>query len=88
MTVLYVVTLSMVVAAGLLTLLRLVRGPRALDRIMALDVLVTMSIAATAVGMTVRGDTTAVPVLVVLALLAFIGSVTAAHLIEKREGMR
>ena len=81
-------TLAVIAAAGLLTLLRLVRGPRALDRIMALDVLVTLAIAAIAVGMTTRDDTTAVPVLVVLALLAFIGSVTAAHLIEKREGMR
>ncbi|GAA2286537.1 cation:proton antiporter [Streptomyces ruber] len=88
MTLLYGITLAMIVAAALLTLVRLLRGPRALDRIMALDVLVTMVIAATAVGMTARDDTTAVPVLVVLALLAFIGSVTAAHLIEKREGMR
>lgn len=88
MTYVYGTTLVMVVVAGLLTLVRLLRGPRALDRITALDVLVTMVIGGTAVGMTVRGDTTAVPVLVVLALLAFIGSMTAAHLIEKREGMR
>ncbi|MFB8778514.1 monovalent cation/H+ antiporter complex subunit F [Streptomyces albogriseolus] len=88
MTILYGATLAVIAAAGLLTLLRLVRGPLALDRIMALDVLVTMTIAATAVGSVARDDTTAVPVLVVLALLAFIGSVTAAHLVEKREGMR
>ncbi|MFI8850009.1 monovalent cation/H+ antiporter complex subunit F [Streptomyces sp. 891-h] len=88
MTVLYVATLAGVAVAGLLTLLRLVRGPRALDRVTALDVLVTMVIAGTAVRTAMNKDTTAVPVLVVLALLAFIGSVTAAHLIEKREGMR
>ncbi|MEU2897872.1 monovalent cation/H+ antiporter complex subunit F [Streptomyces sp. NPDC006967] len=88
MTVLYGVTLTVMAVAVLLTLLRLVRGPSALDRIMALDVLVTMAIAGIAVSMVTRDDTTAVPVLVVLALLAFIGSVTAAHLLEKREGMR
>ncbi|GEC02673.1 cation:proton antiporter [Streptomyces spinoverrucosus] len=88
MTVLYDSVLAVVAAAGLLTLLRLVRGPGALDRIMALDVLATMIIAGTAVGMAARGDPTPLPVLVVLALLAFIGSVTAAHLVEKREGMR
>ncbi|CAL9655675.1 monovalent cation/H+ antiporter complex subunit F [Streptomyces griseomycini] len=88
MTHLYTVTLGVLIAAGLLTLVRLVRGPRALDRIMALDVVVTMVIAGTAVGMTMRDDSTALPVLVVLALLAFIGSVTAAHLVEKRKGMR
>ncbi|MEZ3182756.1 sodium:proton antiporter [Streptomyces pimonensis] len=88
MTILYGATLAVIAAAGLLTLLRLVRGPLALDRIMALDVLVTLTIAATAVGAVARDDTTAIPVLVVLALLAFIGSVTAAHLVEKRKGMR
>ncbi|GAA3494944.1 monovalent cation/H+ antiporter complex subunit F [Streptomyces prasinosporus] len=88
MTHLYGVTLGVLVAAGLITLVRLVRGPRALDRIVALDVVVTMVIAGTAVGMTLRDDSTVLPVLVVLALLAFIGSVTAAHLVEKRKGMR
>ncbi|MFE4053562.1 monovalent cation/H+ antiporter complex subunit F [Streptomyces sp. YIM B13518] len=88
MTLLYGITLTVIAVSGIVTLLRLVRGPLALDRIMALDVLVTMTIAATAVGSVARDDTTAIPVLVVLALLAFIGSVTAAHLIEKREGMR
>ncbi|MEI7033396.1 monovalent cation/H+ antiporter complex subunit F [Streptomyces pratensis] len=88
MTILYGATLAVLAAAGLLTLLRLVRGPLGLDRIMALDVLVTMAIAAIAVGGVARDETTGVPVLVVLALLAFVGSVTAAHLIEKRAGMR
>ncbi|WP_320777971.1 monovalent cation/H+ antiporter complex subunit F [Streptomyces sp. CRN 30] len=88
MNIVFAVTLTLIAAAGLLTLVRLLRGPRALDRILALDVLVTLAIAATAVSMTVRDDTSAVPVLLVLALLAFIGSVTAAHLIEEREGMR
>ncbi|MFD5494373.1 monovalent cation/H+ antiporter complex subunit F [Streptomyces sp. NPDC001812] len=88
MTAVYTATLAMLAAAGLLTLLRLVRGPDALNRIVALDVLLTMIIAGTAVGMPVREDTTALPVLVVLALLAFTGSVTAAHLVEKRAGLR
>ncbi|CAL9351368.1 monovalent cation/H+ antiporter complex subunit F [Streptomyces sp. Tu 3180] len=88
MTHLYAVALGTLIVAGLLTLVRLVRGPRVLDRIVALDVIVTMVIAGTAVGMTLRDDSTALPVLVVLALLAFIGSVTAAHLVEKRKGMR
>lgn len=88
MTVMYTATLAILAAAGLLTLLRLVRGPDALNRVVALDVLLTMIIAGTAVGMAVREDTTALPVLVVLALLAFTGSVTAAHLVEKRAGLR
>lgn len=88
MTTLYTVTLAVLAAAGLLTLLRLVRGPSALDRILALDVLLTMVIAGTVVGMVLREDTTPLPALVALALLAFIGSMTAAHLVERREGLR
>ncbi|MFD5656026.1 monovalent cation/H+ antiporter complex subunit F [Streptomyces hirsutus] len=88
MTVMYTVTLAVLSAAGLLTLLRLVRGPDALNRIVALDVVLTMIIAGTAVGMALREDTTPLPVLVVLALPAFTGSITAAHLVEKRAGLR
>ncbi|WP_432056597.1 monovalent cation/H+ antiporter complex subunit F [Streptomyces sp. bgisy022] len=88
MSLLYAITLTVIAVSAVVTLVRLVRGPLALDRILALDVLVTLTIAATAVGSVVRDDTTMVPLLVVLALLAFIGSVTVAHLIEKREGMR
>lgn len=88
MTVTYTVTLAVLSVAGLITLLRLVRGPDALNRIVALDVLLTMIIAGAAVGMPLRKDTTTLPVLVVLALLAFTGTVTAAHLIEKRAGLR
>ncbi|MCF6525573.1 monovalent cation/H+ antiporter complex subunit F [Streptomyces sp. JJ36] len=84
----YGTTLALVSLAGVLTTVRLTRGPSALDRIIALDMLVTLIVAGTAVGMAARQDATPMPVLVVLALLAFIGSVTAAHLVEKREGMR
>ncbi len=88
MNTVFGIALAMVSLAGALTVVRLARGPAALDRIVALDVLVTLVIAGTAVGIAAQHETAPLPVLVVLALLAFVGSVTAAHLIEKREGMR
>ncbi|WP_149179729.1 monovalent cation/H+ antiporter complex subunit F [Streptomyces sp. TRM49041] len=88
MTVVLHLCLAMVATAALLTLLRLLRGPAALDRIVALDVIVTMIIAGAAVHMALHGEATLLPVLLVLSLLVFIGSVTAAHLVERREGMR
>lgn len=88
MSVVFGISLALVALAAVLTVIRLVRGPAALDRIVALDVLVILIVAGTAVGIAARKDPAPLPVLVVLALLAFIGSVTAAHLIEKREGMR
>ncbi|NJQ00360.1 monovalent cation/H+ antiporter complex subunit F [Streptomyces zingiberis] len=88
MSTVYAVTVALLSAAALLTLVRLMRGPVALDRIVALDVLLTLVVAGTAVGVAALDRTAFLAVPVVVALLAFIGSVTAAHLIEKREGMR
>lgn len=88
MSAVFAITAAMVAAAMLLTVVRLVRGPLALDRIVALDVLLTLLAAGTAVAVAAWGYTSFLPVLLVVAVVAFIGSVTAAHLIEKREGMR
>ena len=88
MTVVHGLVLAVLAAAAVLVLVRLVRGPAVLDRIVALDVLVTLIVAGTAVGIAVREDATAIPVLAVIALLGFVGSITAAHLVEEREGMR
>ncbi|MGW7357114.1 monovalent cation/H+ antiporter complex subunit F [Streptomyces sp. NPDC054802] len=88
MSVVFTTAQAMITAAALLTLLRLLRGPAALDRIVALDVVVTLVIAGTAVHMAAHSEATPLPVLLVLALLAFIGSVAAAHLVEEREHMR
>ncbi|MBW1603967.1 sodium:proton antiporter [Streptomyces sp. JJ66] len=88
MTVVYALTFALLGIAALLTTIRLVRGPGVLDRIVTLDVLVTLLAAGIAVGVAVREDGAGVPVLLAVALLAFVGSVTAAHLVEEREGMR
>lgn len=88
MSIVFTTAQAMITAAALLTLFRLLRGPAALDRIVALDVLVTLVIAGAAVHTAARADPTPLPVLLVLALLAFIGSVAAAHLVEEREHMR
>ncbi|KNE78922.1 MULTISPECIES: monovalent cation/H+ antiporter complex subunit F [Streptomyces] len=88
MTTVYAVTTALLSAAALLVLVRLLRGPVALDRIVALDVLLSLIVAGAALGVAARGEDSSLPVLLLLAILAFIGSVTAAHLIERREGMR
>ncbi|MCC5033620.1 MrpF/PhaF family protein [Streptomyces sp. WAC 00631] len=88
MTTVYAVTTALLSAAALLVLVRLLRGPVALDRIVALDVLLSLIVAGAALGVAARKEGSFLPVILVLAILAFIGSVTAAHLIERREGMR
>ncbi|MCZ7414337.1 MULTISPECIES: monovalent cation/H+ antiporter complex subunit F [unclassified Streptomyces] len=88
MTLFYTLAMALLAAAGGLTVVRLLRGPGALDRIVALDALITMIVAGMAVHLAANGETSVLPLLLVLSLLAFIGSVTAAHVIEAKERIR
>jgi multicomponent Na+:H+ antiporter subunit F len=66
---------------ALLTLVRLARGPSLLDRVVATDVLLVIISAGLAVYAALARDPTVVPVLVVVSLLAFVGSVSVARYI-------
>ncbi|UCM90040.1 monovalent cation/H+ antiporter complex subunit F [Streptomyces marincola] len=88
MNVVFTVTLALLAASALLVLPRLLRGPGVLDRIVSLDVLVTLIVCALAVNVAANDAGLSVPLLLVLVLLGFIGSVTAAHLVEEREDIR
>lgn len=86
MTVVLVVTLVLLAVAALLTVIRLVRGPSVLDRVVALDTLlsvITCSVACSAGFVLYAVD---IPVVVVVALVGFIGSATVARiLLQERE---
>lgn len=88
MTWVFLVTLAILAVAGLLVLIRLVGGRTTLDRIVSVDVLVTLIVAATCVDMGRQQDGSNIALLVAFALLAFIGSVSAARLIERKEPYR
>ncbi|HEX5567226.1 MAG TPA: monovalent cation/H+ antiporter complex subunit F [Streptomyces sp.] len=88
MSVVATISLGLLAVAAFLVLFRLVRGPHVLDRIIAVEILVTTVVAGAAVATAVWGYISAVLVLLVLSLLGFVGSVTAARLIEEREDMR
>ena len=88
MNVVFVVVLVLLCTAGALTLVRLLRGPSTLDRIVALDVLVILIVAAAAVYIAIYRDGSNIPLLAAVALLGFVGSATAARLAERREGHR
>jgi multicomponent Na+:H+ antiporter subunit F len=68
-------------AGALLTLVRLARGPSLLDRVVATDALLVIISAGLAVYAALKRDPTVVPVLVVVSLLAFVGSVSVARYI-------
>ncbi len=88
MSVVFVVVLILLCAAGAFTLVRLLRGPGTLDRIVALDVLVILVVAAAAVYIAIYRDGSNIPLLAAVALLGFVGSATAARLAERRERLR
>jgi multicomponent Na+:H+ antiporter subunit F len=70
--------------AALHCLVRMIRGPRLADRIVALDTLLLMVVSGIAVQAAVSGDDTYLDVMVVAALLAFAGTSMVANFIEKR----
>ncbi|MGH9183319.1 MAG: monovalent cation/H+ antiporter complex subunit F [Acidimicrobiales bacterium] len=70
--------------AGALSLIRLLRGPSLADRIVALDSLLVVIVCGLAVDAARTREGTYLDVLVVTALLGFIGTVTVARFIERR----
>jgi multicomponent Na+:H+ antiporter subunit F len=87
-TVVFVVVLALLCVAGAFTLVRLLRGPRTLDRIAALDVFVILIVAAATVYIAIYRDGSNIPLLAAVALLGFVGSATATRLAERRERHR
>jgi multicomponent Na+:H+ antiporter subunit F len=71
-------------AAAFLCVVRLVRGPSLADRIVALDALLIVIVSGIAVDAARTGVGTYLEVLVVAALLGFVGTVNVARFIESR----
>ena len=77
-----VVLVSCVVALGaaaVLLVMRIALGPTMLDRVVALDVLVATLICGLGVEAAVNRHSTTLPVLLVLSLVGFVGSVSMAR---------
>ena len=64
---------------AVLAVVRAEKGPSMLDRTIALDIVVTTMIAAVALYAAIERRTDVVPILVVLSLVGFVGSVTIAR---------
>lgn len=79
MTVVLWVCAGLLGAAALLLLARMTMGPTMLDRTVALDVLVAVGICALAVEAALNRHTSTLPILLVLTLLGFVGSVSIAR---------
>lgn len=79
MTVVFAATFGLLSLGGLCTVVRLIRGPSTLDRILAVDVLLILIVSGIAVEAALRGVRANIALLLVVSLLAFVGTVTAAR---------
>lgn len=79
MTVVYIVCLLVLLAAAIAALTRVERGPSMFDRILGLDVTTAVLIGVVTLIAAATRRTDLVPVLVVLALVGFIGSTAIAR---------
>ncbi|GIJ26922.1 hypothetical protein Vqi01_20840 [Micromonospora qiuiae] len=70
-----VVIAGLLSMTALLALVRLYRGPSLMDRVVAADMLLATIVAAVGAEAAINRHATTLPVLVVLALLGFIGAV-------------
>lgn len=92
MTIVWVIAAVMLIAAAVLTMFRLLSGPSTLDRLVALDTLVAVTMCGIGTWAAFSLDTTVTYGLTALALITFIGSVSVARFrvpdIERPKGNR
>jgi multicomponent Na+:H+ antiporter subunit F len=74
-----VLTALMLGSAAALVVARMVLGPTTLDRVVSLDMLVAVIVCGVGAYAAVTTSSASVPVLVVVALLGFLGSVAVAR---------
>ncbi|KPG85743.1 MULTISPECIES: monovalent cation/H+ antiporter complex subunit F [Frigoribacterium] len=85
MTVVAYVVGALFAFAGLASVIRIVRGPSILDRMIASDMLLTTLICVLAADMVFNGHTRTIPVILALALTAVLGSITVARYVSKQD---
>ena len=76
---------ALLALAFLLAMIRFAIGPRAVDRVVAFDVLTILSISAIVLAALVAGRSIYLDVALVYALLSFLGVIVAARYLEGGE---
>ena len=74
----------MLAIAGLLTTVHVIRARNLADRAIGVDMLVAIVLNGLAVGIAVNVDPLSAALVLIIGLLAFLGSVTIARFIEER----
>lgn len=83
MTIAYLVAGAIAAIAVLIVLIRLITGPTLIDRLIASDVMLTTLLLVIGAEMVISGHTRSIPLMVVLAATAILGSVAVARFITR-----
>jgi multicomponent Na+:H+ antiporter subunit F len=78
------IVFSLLIVAMFLAFIRLVRGPSLPDRVVALDLITIVAAAILAVDTIATGHAVFLDAAIVLALIAFLGTVAFARYLERR----
>jgi multicomponent Na+:H+ antiporter subunit F len=84
-TLLAVALTGLLLVTALLALARMYRGPALLDRVVAADLLLSTMLAAVGAEAAINRHPFALPVLAVLSLLGFVGSVSLVRFAVREE---
>ncbi|MCG5215786.1 monovalent cation/H+ antiporter complex subunit F [Streptosporangium soli] len=84
MTVVVLIAGAMLGVAATLTLIRLIAGPSRLDRAVAFDVLIAITVVGIGMEAAYNRHTATLPILMVVSIIGFVGSVAVARFAARR----
>lgn len=84
-TYLQYVILPILALSVVILMVRFLMGPRIVDRVISLDLLVTTGVGIIAIYSIVKNNSTFLDVTLILTLLAFLGTVGFSYYIQKRK---
>lgn len=82
---LYYIILPVLMLSVVLVFIRFFKGPDLSDRVVSLDLLITIGIGIIAIYSIVADQPTFLDMATILALIAFLGTVAFSYYLEKRE---
>lgn len=82
---LYYGVLPILAFSALLIFIRFVKGPSIVDRVVALDLMITTGLGFIAVYSMLTGHSTFLDIAMILALIGFLGTIAFSYYLEKRE---
>lgn len=81
---LYYIILPILSISVILIIIRFLKGPSIVDRVIALDLIITVGIGIIAVYSIITNSSTFLDIAMILALIAFLGTVAFSYYLEKR----